>query len=498
MLFVMRIFQLILTTTLIVFADYLFAQHTFEKTFSRPEDQIINNVIEDKDGNYIMAGRIKDTESTFYSGYIIKVDTTGNLLQEEIISPNDSISSLFFNIHLFNNHFYILGSQMVSYPDTSKLWYLKLNSNMEIEDEKLLNIPIGRWFSYMNSIIDSDTNIVITGYTTRFDTVSPSPYNNDPFFFKISILGDSLSSNFISNDYHLSLSYDIIEKVDNSGYFSFGFKYSSSISAGSQRYELTKQFDSIEILSVPYNINGYVSSSILNDSIIVLCGSGGSEPAPEYSLNVLSTTFNNTPLNYNYFKMEDAVRDYSGYYQNIDIFDNSIYISGTSNFDYVNPFWSTFNSWYHLVKLNSDFSSIWEYWYGGDAYYFLYGILATNDGGCIMVGNRYDYETQNQERDIYIVKVDSNGLVTWSQEIPVNSLSTMVYPNPGTGQLNIKTSINNVDFELINLNGQVVIRKRLDENQSDINTEILKSGIYFYRLIDKKNKAIETGKWIKK
>ena len=114
-----------------------------------------------------------------------------------------------------------------------------------------------------------------------------------------------------------------------------------------------------------------------------------------------------------------------------------------------------------------------------------------------MVGNRYDYETQNQERDIYIVKVDSNGLVTWSQEIPVNSLSTMVYPNPGTGQLNIKTSINNVDFELINLNGQVVIRKRLDENQSDINTEILKSGIYFYRLIDKKNKTVETGKWIK-
>ncbi len=101
MLFVMRIFQLILTTTLIVFADYLFAQHTFEKTFSRPEDQIINNVIEDNDGNYIMAGRIKDTESTFYSGYIIKVDTTGNLLQEETISPNDSISSLFFLISIY-------------------------------------------------------------------------------------------------------------------------------------------------------------------------------------------------------------------------------------------------------------------------------------------------------------------------------------------------------------------------------------------------------------
>jgi hypothetical protein len=66
---------------------------------------------------------------------------------------------------------------------------------------------------------------------------------------------------------------------------------------------------------------------------------------------------------------------------------------------------STFDSWFHLIKINPDISPIWEYWYGGDAYYFLYSILATNDGGCIMVGNRYDYETQNQERDIFIVKL---------------------------------------------------------------------------------------------
>lgn len=115
-----------------------------------------------------------------------------------------------------------------------------------------------------------------------------------------------------------------------------------------------------------------------------------------------------------------------------------------------------------------------------------------------MVGNRYDYETQNQERDIYIVKVDSNGLITWTQEIPLNKPESTVYPNPGTDQLNIKTSINYTDFEIINLNGKVVIIQNLDNNQSAINTESLKSGMYFYRLIDQKNKTIETGKWIKK
>ncbi len=490
---------------LLIFALFLFimsgafSQNFFEKVISVAEDQIINSIIENNAGGFVMVGRIKDTNTGFFGGYIIELDSTGNLVQQKTIQYSNTNSHIFFNIHYFNDSYFILGTRQFNYSGTYiyKLWYLQLNSNLETISEQYYNLPSEKWISYMNSFIDSDTNIVITGYTTRYDTVSPSPYNDDPFFSKISIMGDSLTSNFISNDYHISLSYDIIEKIDKSGYFSFGFKYSSSISAGSQRYELTKQFDSIEILSVPYNINSYVSSSILNDSIIVLCGSGGSEPAPKYSLNVLSTTFDNNPLNYNYFKMDGTKRDYSGYYQNIDIFDNNIYISGTSNFDYVNPFWSTFDSWYHLVKINSDLSSIWEYWYGGDAYYFLYSILATNDGGCIMVGNRYDYETQNQERDIYIVKVDSNGLITWTQEIPIDKSETTVYPNPGTNQLNIKTTGNEMDFELLNINGQVVIRQMLDENQSTINTESLESGMYFYRLIDKKNKAVKTAKWIK-
>ena len=114
-----------------------------------------------------------------------------------------------------------------------------------------------------------------------------------------------------------------------------------------------------------------------------------------------------------------------------------------------------------------------------------------------MVGNRYDFETQIQERDIYIVKVDTNGLITWTQEIPINKSATTVYPNPGKNKLNIKTSNKYSDFELINLNGQVVITKMLDDDFSIINTESLKSGVYFYRLFDKNNKTLDTGKWIK-
>jgi len=109
------------------------------------------------------------------------------------------------------------------------------------------------------------------------------------------------------------------------------------------------------------------------------------------------------------------------------------------------------------------------------------------DGNQRVYGNRIDmgaYENQ------YVwVKINDS---------PVFNNSIKVYPNPGTNLLNLKTNNEELDFELININGQTVIKQMVDNNYQTINTELLKSGIYFYRLINKQNNTIETGKWIKK
>lgn len=495
MLFVMRMFQLILTTTLIVFADYLFAQHTFEKTLSSPEDQIINQLTEDIDGNYLMVGRIKNNETSLYNGYVIKVDSDGNVKQKVIYDQNDTSSCGFYNVHYFNNYIYIIGSYSNVSPESSKLWYLKLSANLEIVDEKFLAIPNDRWFSYMNSIIDSDTNIVITGYTTRMDETNN--YNNDAFFYKLNINGDSLKSKFYTSSIPMHFSYNIIESMDSTKYYAFVSHFVSS--SGGQKLILNKNLDSLEIDAIPMGIYDFYSPTYINENEIILCGKGSPGQSELYALNVITINEETDLIDYNYFKKEEADQlDHPAMFNGVSKNENNIYIGGTSNLDYYNPFWSTSDSWFHLVKINADISPIWEYWYGGDAYYFLYSILATNDGGCIMVGSRYDYETQYQERDIYIVKISSDGLILWTQEIPIDKQETTIYPNPGTNQLNIKTNDSEMSFELLNLNGQVVIRQMLDNNGSIINTVAIKSGMYFYRLIDKKNKIIETGKWIKK
>lgn len=131
------------------FGITLYSQSTFQKTISNPDDQVINQVIENDEGGFVLVGRIYQSDTSGPGGYILKIDSTGNLLKEEIIQPIDTINYIFFNVHFFNNHYYILGSQMIIYPDTTKLWYLQLNSELEIENEKLLSIPAKRWFSYM-------------------------------------------------------------------------------------------------------------------------------------------------------------------------------------------------------------------------------------------------------------------------------------------------------------------------------------------------------------
>jgi len=490
----------IITLSLLVSTSIsLYSQYTFQKTISNPDDQIINQVIENDAGGFVMVGRIYHSETGRPGGYILKIDSTGNLLKEEIIQPIDTNSYIFYNVHFFNNHYYILGSQMIIYPDTSKLWYLQLNSDLEIENEKVLSIPAKRWFSYMNSIIDSDSNFVITGYSSRLDTNHiGEPFNNyDVFFYKLNLNGDSLTSHFYTSDVPIDFSFDIIESHDSSKYYAFVSHFTEVFGTSGQRLILDKNLDSLNIDSIPLRVFDSYSPIYLNQNEILICGKRGAEPPNDYALNVLTITETGSLIDYGTFK-KNPFRDHPSMFQGVSKYDNNIYVGGTSNFDYYNPFFSTLDSWFHLIKINPDITPIWENWYGGDAYYFLYSILATSDSGCLMVGNRYDYETQDMERDIYVVKVNSEGLIVWTQEIQPEKPLFTIFPNPGENLINIRITKGEYDFELINLNGQVLIKQQVKSPVNTINTESLISGVYFYRIIDHKNNIIQTGKWIRK
>jgi hypothetical protein len=488
------IFYLLLALTM---SQPAFSQQTFEKLLSNPKDETIHNIIEEENGNFLMIGRSINNEANTTSGYILRIDSSGNVLSE-ISGLSSDTSSAFSNLHYINGYYYVIGTRKANIEtNESRLWILKLNPNLEILHTSMFKIPKNRRFSYINSIVDSDTNFVLTGYVTRSDT-SPGGVvddNHDAFFYKISLGGDSLTSRFYTSDIPWHFSFDIIESTDKSKYYAFVCHFpDDNFEYDSQRFTLSKNFDSIALEPIPFWMYDPNSPVYLNQTDILISGKGQGE----YPYHHIIAIHNEAGeiINTNHFKKE-PYREHPPMKNSISKFGDNIYVGGNSNFDYGNPFWSSQDSWFHLVKVNSDLSMVWEKWFGGDAYYFMYNILATRDGGCIMVGTRYDDQTQNQERDIYIVKVNGDGLIVWEREISMNDRFSVVYPNPGH-QLNIRLAAQHPKafLSLFDQYGRLAVQQQLHQSESTVETRHLPAGVYLYQLTAP-NGLNESGKWVK-
>jgi len=462
----------ILIATLFI-TNNIIGQHTFEKIISSDQDKTIYDIIEDDNNNYVIVGRVKNIDTEVYDGFIVKLDNTGNITNELQLS-NGTKSSLFFNIHCIEDKYYIIGTQMISYPDTSKIWFVVINSDFSINEERLLNLPTGYWYSYMNSVIDSDSNIVIGGNTTRID--ENIGYHFDPAFYKINLNGDSITSNFMFLTRKKRSSYDIIESRDNNTYRAFVSRFDNI--HGGEELILNKEFDSIGIRNIPKGIYDNYSPIYLSDTNLLLCGNGSNTDSALYELAVITVNDQMQIIDYNHFKKDENMRDHTSFLNGSSKNGNSIYIGGTSNFDYYNPFYSHNSSWFHLVKLTTELDPIWEKWYGGDVYHSLYNILATSDGGCVMIGNRYDADYQ-YVRDIYVVKVDENGVISWTQNVDMLKNIFTVYPNPGYNHIIINNGGMILYFELFDIYGNLLIQKEIDSEINSVSTQQLSSGYFF-------------------
>jgi hypothetical protein len=72
----------------------------------------------------------------------------------------------------------------------------------------------------------------------------------------------------------------------------------------------------------------------------------------------------------------------------------------------------------------------------------------------------------------------------------------IVYPNPGTDQLSLRTTMYNSTFSLFDMTGNKILSKYIDQNISTINVSSFAPGIYSWQLVNEKQ-IMETGKWIK-
>jgi len=190
-----------------------------------------------------------------------------------------------------------------------------------------------------------------------------------------------------------------------------------------------------------------------------------------------------------------SIRKDNGFRSMDFYYPNSIFIAGT--FDYDVGVWIQHPSWIVIGKMDSNLNLLTEKYLGGDAYYHFNTITATSDGGALITTIRYDYLTQDHEHDAYIIKLDSMDLTVGVPErMDKKLVDAIVYPNPSSEVVNVRTAIKNAVFELYDLSGKKLLSQPLTTLITQIKLENIIDGTYVWGVLQQ-NKIIETGKIIK-
>ncbi len=176
------------------------------------------------------------------------------------------------------------------------------------------------------------------------------------------------------------------------------------------------------------------------------------------------------------------------------VYPDQIYVGGAY---YVPP--GNFNSndsWVYVAKFDQDMNMIWEKYLGGDAFYRTDGMCATYDGGVILTGRRYDENINSYEYDGFLYKLDGNGYIGISEKSNLKVKSAIVYPNPVSDELFLRTAIKGAVFYVYNLAGKQVLNINVQGLITTVNLNYLKPGEYLWSLRTP-DKLIESGKFIK-
>ena len=122
------------------------------------------------------------------------------------------------------------------------------------------------------------------------------------------------------------------------------------------------------------------------------------------------------------------------------------------------------------------------------------GILCFFYGICIDDETNIKTPAYIQNEDIAINNDNENSVLSQTPSI-------VLFPNPGTDKLTIQSEFSSSNFQLIDMNGIVVVSETLQQGNNLIDIDNLPTGIYVYIVrinSELSNKGIITGKWIKK
>lgn len=465
---------------------------TFELTIESEFDIFSHDALELANGSFLILSQSALGDYSENNYPIIKlfhIDTAGTIINTLRIDLTEKPYKAWYMLRLIQNNendFLILGNVYDNYTLFYNQYIGHVSADLDFISDTIVEV-YGNYsdFAY-DFLLNKDSNIIAVGR----DEITP----NQRLFIK-----EFTQSGMLLN-----------RKWYHTGAYAFTSVVEFPISSVYHLATLYNDYEIIELDASSLEIKNRVDIAMtLQPSKMIMNPSGN-----KYAVAGKTSHYSRMEFKIAYFladkDLEVSNLNYYGvpdtnyfYMQNcIDFLnDTTLYLAGTHNFTQSPPFLYPELRWIFLNKLGTDGSIIWQRFYKGDLNYMPYVVVATNDGGALIISHQYDWNNPiPNQRDIHILKVDSTG---WYEGMPVNindpdaPKQILVYPNPVYDHVIFELGMyRDLNLKVYNQKGQVVFERKLAHSQT-INLAALHSGIYFY-VIESNEGFTERGKLLKR
>lgn len=471
---------------LLIFSFSSYSQNTYLNIYSDTTGILSEDITLLESGNIIIPIHSDGAFSSYPILY--KFNPNGEIITTKGITNNPGDWSMIQKTIICDDGNLMAFGETYSGDSTIyNLWILKMDTSFNILNEHIYYTGLNFILNF-KSIIDSFGNIILFCHTDY-----PHPLNQI-FIFKLNQEGDSLYAK-IYNNYNGQWALDLLQKKDNTGYYLFSQWTQLTGQSNNDIVEVDNNFEIVEVTGQTNSINNN-TAMWYNDTSFIVSGqklSYSSDTLYKIGVTIVDTT--GTIINEYYWGEPDTMTNPAGI-RTMDIMDGNIYYAGIYNLIW--PGLPNHKTWIIINKLDSDLHPIWQKFIGGNNFYYLASIKVCDNGSSLLTGRYVDIEEPIVHNRFFLAKVGTNGEFLSNEEMPQDIMEVKLYPNPSTDyfMIDVKLPSINGKLQLYDIQGKLCSSYNLTNGSNRINTKMLNSGIYVINIIEK-NEIVLTTKWLK-
>ncbi len=467
-------------------------------------------------GSFVFGINRMDTNYYYHNSYaksnfLFKSDNYGNVF-DSLSFNNLGFDSLTINDIYYHNDTLSCFGMAVSFSSQyrnifKQIVCFQLDTSLNLLNTQTYLSPLNNYGFSLLQVKECTNGFVLLTHlfndTLNGDLSSLSPHK---YLLRILSSGDSVASNIIN--YYNVLTPSVAERIDSPGHFVLVTSNTKALgNVTAFMYYLNSALlivDSLPLKIVhpvthPYAVGGYKDCKMLSSSTFLLAGNNSYSSVGSINNNLSLgrwQLFDSIPDKIDTMARFDATDKFHWQGFSLDnlswVNSNNIYHVG-SNMGNAGSLLPSNNNYIVVSNRDSNLNQRWIKYYGGDASYNINRILATKDGGCLVLGHFKSNVTQSNQIDLYIFKIDSTGKALWTRNFSQFESEVTIFPNPAKDFLHVQSAEKIQSYEIINMAGQRLIKQLF---KGSIDVSIFPKGYYFIKLINDKGEY-KTIKWLK-